>query len=125
MKTKIITIVLLIVTLTLWLVWDVFVATNEAKGDTISELTLYASYLAPFIPAAWGIICGHLFWPMKEITYKWPRIYVMWGYGSAFGAACIFGAVPGNMVSVPILFLSHFLIGHFMWPQKVRPPKSA
>jgi len=101
--------------------WDVFVATNKTKGDTISEITLAVSYLTLLIPAAWGIIMGHLFWPMKNIAYKWERIYVMWGWGAVILGLSIFKVVPGTMVTVPIVFLLHFLLGHFLWPQKVVP----
>ena len=121
MKTKIITSVILIATLALWLVWDIVVATNAPKGDTISEITLAVSYVAPVIPATWGVICGHLFWPMKTITHKWAKIYVMWGWGAFFTMLCVLGAVPGTMVSVPIIFLAHFVLGHYLWPQNVKP----
>lgn len=124
MKTKVVTSVILIVTLVLWTAWDVFVATNEAKGDTISEITLAVSYAALFIPATWGVIMGHLFWPSKTIKYKWARIYTMWGWGAFVLVMSIFKVIPGNMSTVPVVFLVHFVMGHFLWPQKVAPEKS-
>jgi len=122
--TKKITSILLIVTLSIWVVWDVFVATNNVKNDTISEITLAVSYLALFIPAAWGIIMGHLFWPSESIKYKWPKIWIMWGWGALVLVLSIFKAVPGNMTTVPIVFLVNFVIGHFLWPQKVAPKEN-
>lgn len=119
--TKKITSILLIVTLSIWVIWDVFVATNDVKNDTISEITLAVSYVALFIPAAWGVIMGHLFWPSKSIAYKWPRVWAMWGWGAFVLVMSILKVVPGNMTTVPIVFLLHFLIGHFLWPQKVAP----
>jgi hypothetical protein len=120
MKTKIITSIILVVTLAIWLVWDVVVATNEPKGDTISEITLATSYLALFIPAAWGVIMGHLFWPSMSLKYKWPRIYVLWGWAVVLLVLSIFKVVPSTMYTIPIVFLIHFLMGHYLWPQKAQ-----
>jgi hypothetical protein len=121
MKTKIVTSILLIVSLSFWLVWDVVVATNAIKGDTISEITLATSYVATFIPSAWGIICGHLFWPAKEIEHKWLKIKILWGWGVLILVINVFQLIPGNMTTVPIFFLVNFIVGHFLWPQKVAP----
>lgn len=122
--TKKTTSIILIVTLAIWVIWDVFVATNAVKGDTISEITLAVSYLSLFIPSAWGIIMGHLFWPSKTIKYKWPRIYALWAWGAALLVLSIFKVFPGTMATVPIAFLVNFVIGHFLWPQKVAPKES-
>lgn len=44
-----------------WIAWDVVVASNKTPGDTISEITLFLARLAPIIPLAVGVVCGHLF----------------------------------------------------------------
>lgn len=46
--------------------WDVVVATNKEKGDTISEVLLKASKNTPLVGVAWGILTGHLFWPQDK-----------------------------------------------------------
>jgi hypothetical protein len=46
-------------------IWDTFLASNERKGDTISEVTLAESRKLPVIPFAVGIVAGHLFWPQE------------------------------------------------------------
>lgn len=61
--TRKITIGLLLVVAVLLIVWDVYVANNTPTGDTISEITLLAASKHPVIPFAFGVICGHLFWP--------------------------------------------------------------
>lgn len=43
--------------------WDIFVATTEEKGDTISEVLLLQAKKRPIIATAIGCILGHLFWP--------------------------------------------------------------
>ena len=51
--------------------YDVVVAYNPWRGDTISEVTLGAALRSLTIPAAWGIITGHLFWPGKKRPPVW------------------------------------------------------
>lgn len=46
--------------------WDVVVATNKKKGDTISEMLLAAGKNTPMLAVAWGILTGHLFWPQAK-----------------------------------------------------------
>jgi hypothetical protein len=46
--------------------WDVHVATNAVRGDTISELILFWAHQHPTLPFAFGILMGHLFWPQIE-----------------------------------------------------------
>ena len=121
MKTKMITSIILIITLAFWVIWDIYVAHNAVKGDTISEITLATSYIAPFIAAAWGVIMGHLFWPMKEITNKWQKMIALGIWGAILLTLTLFQIIPGNMATVPILFISHFVLGHFLWPQKIKP----
>ena len=45
------------------IVWDIFVASTEEKGDTISEVLLLQAKKRPIIATAIGVIIGHLFWP--------------------------------------------------------------
>ena len=51
--------------------YDVVVAYNPWRGDTISEVTLGAALRSLTIPAAWGIITGHLFWPGTKRPAVW------------------------------------------------------
>lgn len=60
-KTKKITLWLLAVVTVLLVAWDVHVATNSVKGDTISEAFLNANSRGLIF--ALGVICGHLAWP--------------------------------------------------------------
>lgn len=45
--------------------WDIYVAVNDEKGDTISEILLWASQ-RPILPFALGVLMGHLFWPQRR-----------------------------------------------------------
>jgi len=46
--------------------WDIVVAANKQRGDTISEILLRSSRRVPIVAAAWGILTGHLFWPQRD-----------------------------------------------------------
>jgi hypothetical protein len=45
--------------------WDIVVASNKEKGDTISEILLRAARKVPAVAMAWGVLSGHLFWPQR------------------------------------------------------------
>lgn len=45
--------------------WDIVVASNQTKGDTISEILGKAARSVPAVAVAWGILTGHLFWPQR------------------------------------------------------------
>lgn len=65
MWTKIATAAILIVAIIVLVAWDIYVAANGVKGDTISEIALDFARRHPVIPFAVGIVCGHLFWPQN------------------------------------------------------------
>ena len=43
--------------------WDVYVFIEPTAGDTISEVLLGS---APIVHFAFGVVCGHLFWPQRK-----------------------------------------------------------
>lgn len=45
--------------------WDVVVAANKDKGDTISEILIKTARKHPVISFAWGFLSGHLFWAQR------------------------------------------------------------
>jgi hypothetical protein len=61
--TKKITGALLLIAVAVLGIWDIIVATNSTKGDTISELVLDLAVGNPLLPFATGFVMGHLFWP--------------------------------------------------------------
>lgn len=64
--TKKITLSLLALTVLLLVSWDVYVAFNWQKGDTISEVWMWLEGHSIALPFAFGIICGHLCWPQYK-----------------------------------------------------------
>lgn len=48
-------------------VWDVILATNTERGDTISEVTKklgsYSIFFILWLAFGMGLLAGHFFWP--------------------------------------------------------------
>lgn len=63
MNTKTATFWIVCAAIVLLIAWDVYVAANDVKGDTISELMLAFARKHPILPFALGVLFGHLFWP--------------------------------------------------------------
>jgi hypothetical protein len=95
--------------------YDVFVATNAAKGDTISELTLSWAWRFSTLPLAWGVVVGHLCWPAREVRHKWPKIWALWAIGIVCGVIDIidpFDVMPAIPMALGVV------IGRVLWPQQ-------
>lgn len=60
MNTKLITTVVIAISVTGLVIWDLVVNFNKISGDTISELTGEALKSAPILAVALGVIVGHL-----------------------------------------------------------------
>lgn len=50
-------------------VWDLVLATDGLRGNTLSELLYGFSREHPIVPFALGILCGHLLWPTEAIDF--------------------------------------------------------
>ena len=58
------TVLILVATAILLLVWDIYVAYfNDEKNDTISSIVYRSALQHPLLPFGIGVIMGHLFWP--------------------------------------------------------------
>ena len=55
---------LIIVTVVVWIAWDVVAYLAGGVDSTISVVILLWSREAPIIPFLTGVVCGHLFWPI-------------------------------------------------------------
>lgn len=92
MTFKYITSVVMIAGIALWIGWDLIVATNKTRGDTISEITLAISMLAPVLPFAVGFLAGHLFgagdWRLPLIEFVKAHPFVPFLIGVPCGMLC-------------------------------------
>lgn len=68
MKTTVVTCVVMVLGLALWIGWDIVVASNGVKGDTISEITARLAKAVPLIALATGVVAGHLFGSFDAIA---------------------------------------------------------
>jgi hypothetical protein len=63
-----ITQIFILVTIAIWVVWDIVVYSKFGNPSTISATVWRYSWHLPSIPLAVGILIGHLFFQMKEPT---------------------------------------------------------
>lgn len=109
------TIILLVGTLAVWLVYDYFAANNGVKGDTISAVLHTYSHKWISLSFAFGYMIGHWFFPMESDRSR----LVTWGTIATLLA--ILAVMdhhrmhPGKEHTPYILFLG-MIMGHFLWP---------
>lgn len=60
------TIFVIILSTVLIIGWDIFAYAKGGGVATISSVLLDTSKEYPVLPLAFGVLCGHLFWPQKE-----------------------------------------------------------
>ena len=68
---KYVTIAMMIFVTVVVIGWDIFVATNQVAGDTVSELQIWAGQRFLLLPHAWGTLMGHFWLPWKEDRFTW------------------------------------------------------
>jgi len=66
MTLRQITIYILIAAIVLLIGWDIFAYIKGGGEATISSVILDTSKEFPPLPFAFGVLCGHLFWPQKD-----------------------------------------------------------
>lgn len=59
------TIAILCIIAAFLILWDVWLYVTEPDGNTISEALLWVSRY-PIVPFAFGVLCGHWFWPQRR-----------------------------------------------------------
>lgn len=122
------TIILLLASAAVLIGWDIFVAANPQPGDTISEIVLDWSRRVSLVPAAFGVLMGHLFWPRKGGTFRLEGIVLAAiFFGTRDLCAWVWDDVTGttrfwlHTVWLPVVPLALGVpLGHWCWPQ--RPP---
>ena len=97
--------------------FDIFVAIEPTKGDTISEVIGSLGSSLPIIPFIWGVLGGHFF--LRRSWYTYPKILKRWRFhflgviGIVIGASSFFDMFP-----VPLLWLIlGIAVGNVFWPQ--------
>lgn len=112
------------------IIFDIFLATNSTKGDTISELVGFYSLKSLLLPAFAGILAGHFWWYNTYFDAPWWAVI---GIFSMLGLLwlvmdihmiliakerIIASGVLGFLRKYPIInFSIHVIIGHLLWGQ--------
>lgn len=110
------------------LIFDIYLASNTEKGDTISELIGFYSLRSMLLPAVAGILIGHFWWPTAYDISGWLTLAVLVPLGLWwFGIDMYMLATKGDLITNwglgflrkwPIINVAiHTVIGHFIWGQ--------
>ena len=98
---------------------DLFLALNDVKGDTISEVLKGWAYRRFFVLTwAWGVLAGHLFLTKATPVFSPPgNIWVLLGITAVvLGAGLSYKAVVGVPIQLALL-LAGMGAGYLLWPQ--------
>ena len=118
MNYRLITKLLMAITLIVWIIWDV-VALTKGVEATESEIILNLAQTFPGFGFVFGVVTGHLFIPNKYHAGLWSLLLVI-------PAAALF-AWPMLSQDSWVLLLQRYPIatvlggipvGHYGWPQK-------
>lgn len=118
LETSVIIEKVLLWTICLLIVFDIYLYLNKAKGDTISYILkswVYDKYF--FITFLWGVLAGHFFLGTSDSLFEEP----IWGLLIVleitlilfiFGMFCKIKIKP---LVQALLLIFGVLIGHFFW----------
>lgn len=120
MNTKTITISVMLLGIIAWIGWDIYVATNSIRGDTISEITLGVSYSWSIIPFMGGVLVGHLWWPSTVRFHKTTRLIIL--LSTCLGVFIVDRIFVKEFIPAVPLFFGIFA-GHYFWPQVKKETK--
>jgi len=120
------TAVLLAGAVLLLLFWDIKVAYNDVKGDTISELVRDLGHSWYVLPYVFGVITGHFFWnrAAEDMLPKKQHLLVFFG---VIGGSSVLVLVRDLVnLAIPLvrydyanltLVVAGFFVGAKFWPQ--------
>lgn len=120
MSARLISSVLIVVTLIVWILWDIYAALFGGPGATESEVIRdWASY-HPSIAVGLGTVAGHWFInrpPIKDDDWRMASMIVCW---STLATFMLFDFVTQLFTAYPIYPLLTFAVGMGMgallWP---------
>jgi uncharacterized membrane protein len=107
-------------------IYDIVVAYNDVKGDTISELVRDISHSWYILPYAFGVITGHFFWnkAADEMLPKKQHLLVFFGVVCGSCALVlvrdlvnVFWTMRAFEYANLTLVVVGFFVGAKFWPQ--------
>jgi len=124
-KLRKITAIALVVAAGLLLVWDIYVANNDVKGDTISELVRDLSHDYWSLPFILMGIMGHLFWNRQaetKVIHRKP-LFITTGLVIARDLLNLVVPLPTFAYANLLMAALGFIGGVLWWPQLVPKDK--
>ena len=100
-----------------FIIWDIFLATDQVGENTISEIIKYTSYFAPSLAVLLGYLFGHLFMnrPIKAIPYfKFKTSMII------LGVLILIAFIISMFIIIQpwIYFIISFPLGGIFWTQR-------
>jgi hypothetical protein len=112
MKTRGFSIAVMIAATVLLGAFDIYLATNDAPGDTYSEIIKHASERVALLPWGFGLLCGHWFW-------NGERVRAWWAWPLAGTSLVLAGILQWFDLSHPLVSCAMGLIaGRVAWAMK-------
>ncbi len=124
-KLRRLTAVLLVVFSLILLVWDINVAYNDVKDDTISELLRDLSYDRWVLPFALMGVMGHLIWnrPGEDKPFHFKKLLAVTALVLLRDLINLTYPLPTFQFANLILGLLGFVGGAVWWPQLIPAEK--
>lgn len=118
MKRRI-TVWLILVTVAVWIIWDIYVATT-GTGATESEVIRDWAATWSFLPYGTGVVAGHFFFNWEELPEKLVRRVMMVAVWVSIVLVLLADIFIGMVASPAIVFCGGVLVGHMLWPMEVK-----
>lgn len=104
------------------LIWDIYVANNDVKNDTISEVVRDVSHEFWVIPFALMAVMGHLFWNTATSAERRARLRfkTLMALVGAVGLRDLVNLqvdLPTFFATPLVVGIVGFLLGAWLWPQ--------
>lgn len=113
-------IILIIVTLVVWIIYDIFAALSGQPGATESEVIRDWAYSVSFFPYGLGVVAGHWFINRKKIwSPPWSNILMGVSWGTILVWMMIDFLFKVQYTLYPLIpFGVGMAIGAILWPLK-------
>jgi hypothetical protein len=106
-----------LVSVGLWIIWDIYVASNRRSGDTESEVIRDFALKHPSFALAVGVLMGHFFWNVTEPIASWRSTVGLPVLGALALTIDLLGKTPRVSSVVPCLI--GIVLGRLLWAQKI------
>lgn len=106
---------LIIVTICIWIVWDIYVSLQRKAGDTESEVIRTFAVRHPAFVWVVGGLMGHFFWHAAHPAIWWKTQLILPACGIVVIALDLWAKHP-KIPSV-VWFLVGLTMWHILWPQ--------